>query len=208
MHRGATECKGGGEAGHRIVKWRFVMIAPHSPEILKHRESLLGHIRSIVREPAEAEDVLQETLVRAHRTFEQLRDDSALPTWLFRIATHLSLDHLRHRSRRPQVQECELDEIRDEDGAPSLEGLMEQREMSACVQRYLLELPVDYRTVILLHDLEGLTAAEVAAVLEISLANAKVRLHRARERLKEALVAGCKFSCDCRGVFVCEPKTD
>jgi RNA polymerase sigma-70 factor (ECF subfamily) len=185
-----------------------VMTAPLSPEILKYSESLLSHIRSIVREPAEADDALQETLVRAHQTVEQLRDESALGTWLFRIATHIALDHLRQRSRRPKVDEHELEEIQeDDDSAPTLQNLVEQREMSACVQRYLLELPPDYRTVILLHDLEGLTAAEIAEVLEISLANAKVRLHRARERLREALLGGCKFSCDCRGVIVCEPKT-
>jgi len=184
-----------------------LMPAPHSPEILKYREALLGHVRSIVRESTEAEDVLQETLLRAHQTIEQLRDESALATWLFRIATHIGLDQLRQRSRRPKVEECELEELQEgDDTAPTLQNLIEQREMSACVQRYLLELPTDYRTVILLHDLEGLTAAEIAAVLEISLANAKVRLHRARERLSEALLGGCKFSCDCRGVMVCEPK--
>ncbi len=186
-----------------------VMAAPPSPEILKYRESLLGHVRSIVRDAAEAEDVLQETLLRAHQTVEQLRDESALATWLFRIATHIGLDHLRQRSRRPQLEQCEVERIQEgDDASPTLQNLVEQREMSACVQRYLLELPTDYRTVILLHDLEGLTAADIAALLEISLANAKVRLHRARERLREALLGGCKFSCDCRGVIVCEPKTD
>lgn len=184
-----------------------LMTAPHSPEILRHRDALLGHIRSIVREAAEAEDVLQETLVRAHQTIEQLREESALASWLFRIATHISLDHVRQRSRKPKGEEFEVDEVQqDEDIAPSLQGLMEQREMSACVQRFLLDLPADYRTAILLHDLEGLTAIEIAAALEISVANAKVRLHRARERLKEALLGGCTFSCDCRGVVVCEPK--
>ncbi len=185
------------------------MTTPPSPEILKHRDSLLAHIRSIVRESAEAEDVLQETLVRAHQTIEQLRDGAALATWLFRIATHISLDHLRQRSRKPKIEEFEVDEVQqDEESAPSLQNLVERREMSACVQRYLLELPADYRTAILLHDLEGLTAVEISAALEISVANAKVRLHRARERLKEALLGGCTFSCDCRGVVVCEPKSD
>jgi len=61
--------------------------------------------------------------------------------------------------------------------------------------------------VILLHDLEGLTAVEIAETLGLTLAAAKMRLHRARATLKAALQGGCTVSCDCRGVFVCEPKS-
>ena len=78
--------------------------------------------------------------------------------------------------------------------------------MSSCVQDYLEELPDDYRAVILLHDLEGLTNPEIAEMLGCSLATAKIRLHRARKKLKEALDNACEFSRDDRGVFVCERK--
>lgn len=189
------------------------MSAPHSLEtdVLGYREALSGHIRSILRNSADAEDALQETLVRAHQTLEQLRDRAALATWLFRIATHVSLDRLRQRSRRPEAVDSSIldDEIQgDEDTTtPSLQHLIEQREMTTCVQRFLLELPDDYRTVLLLYEFEEMTATEIASVLDISLPNTKVRLHRARERLKNALLKGCTFSCDCRGVVVCEPKT-
>jgi RNA polymerase sigma-70 factor (ECF subfamily) len=174
------------------------------------REPLLGHIRSIVKSSIDAEDVFQEVLVRAHQSIEQLRAETALATWLFRIATHASVDHLRRRGRRPLVvDEMEPDELTAlDEPPPSLQVLVEQREMGACIQRYILNLPSDYRTVILLHDLEGFTAAEIAATLDITLANVKVRLHRARASLKAALEVGCAFSCDCRGVLVCEPKTD
>jgi RNA polymerase sigma-70 factor (ECF subfamily) len=185
------------------------MTAPHSAEILGYRECLLGHIRCIVRDPAEAEDVLQETFLKAHGTIEQLRDEGALLAWLFRIATHISLDHLRQRSRRPKIDADSLEELPDSDDVtPSLQSIIEQREMSACVQRYLLELPADHRAVMLMHDFEGMTALEIAEALELSLPNAKMRLHRARERLRQALLGGCTFSCDCRGVVVCEPKRD
>jgi len=204
-----TKAQQSGRAGHSVVASQGDMTAPHSPEILQYRESLFGHIRAIVREAGEAEDVLQETFVRAHLSLDQLREDSALATWLFRIATHISLDHVRQRSRRPRCEDSEIEDIQqDEDATPSLQGIVEQRQMSSCVQRYLLELPADYRTVILLHDLEGMTAAEIADALEVSLPNAKVRLHRARARLKEVLGEGCTFSCNCRGVVVCEPKTE
>jgi RNA polymerase sigma-70 factor (ECF subfamily) len=174
----------------------------------RYRQALLDHVRSIVRNPAEAEDVLQEVLVKAHQSREQLRADGALTTWLFRIATHLAIDHLRKHGRRSaaidDVDPCEL--APDDDSAPGLQRLVEQQEMSACVQRFLLDLPSVYRTVLLLHDLDGMTAVEIASSLGTTVGNAKIRLHRARAALRAALQAGCTFSCDERGVLVCEPK--
>ena len=173
-----------------------------------YRQALLDHIRGIVRDPAEAEDILQEVLVKAHRSIGQLRAEAALTAWLFRIATHLAIDHLRRRGRRAEVLE-ETDPgagTSEDDGGPGLQRLVEQQEMSTCVQRFLLDLPSVYRTVLLMHDLDGMTAAEIAAGLGITVENAKVRLHRARAALRTALQAGCTFSCDERGVLVCEPK--
>jgi RNA polymerase sigma-70 factor (ECF subfamily) len=83
---------------------------------------------------------------------------------------------------------------------------MEQDEMTACVQRYLMDLPDTYRAVMLLHDIEGLTNPEFAKILGISLATTKIRLHRAREKLRRALQEACFFSIDECGVVVCEPK--
>jgi RNA polymerase sigma-70 factor (ECF subfamily) len=174
----------------------------------RYRQALLDHIRSIVRNPTEAEDVLQEVLVKAHQNIGQLRAEGALTTWLFRIATHLGIDHLRKHGRQPEVVEDvdPKDLPSEDDGTPGLQRMVEQQEMSACVQRFLLNLPSVYRTVLLLHDLDGLTAGEIASRLGISLENAKVRLHRARAALRTTLQAGCSFSSDERGVMVCEPK--
>jgi RNA polymerase sigma-70 factor, ECF subfamily len=179
-----------------------------SIDLGRYRQALLDHIRSIVRNPTEAEDVLQEVLVKAHQSIGQLRAEGALTTWIFRIATHLGIDHLRKHSRQPEVVEAvDPKELPSEDdGTPGLQRMVEQQEMSACVQRFLLNLPSVYRTVLLLHDLDGLTAGEIASRLGITLENAKVRLHRARAALRTALQAGCSFSCDERGVMVCEPK--
>ncbi len=174
----------------------------------RYRQTLLDHVRSIVRDPAEAEDVLQEVLVKAHMGVEQLRAEAALAAWLFRIATHVAIDHLRKRSRQPDVAD-DVDTTKiasEDDGVPGLQRLVEQQEMSACVQRFLLDLPSVYRTVLLLHDLDGLTAGEIARSLCITVENAKIRLHRARAALRASLEAGCSFYCDDRGVLVCEPK--
>jgi RNA polymerase sigma-70 factor, ECF subfamily len=210
LHAGVERAKAQppGDSAYDIVQSYFAVEAPKPLDFSQYREPLLGHIRRIVKSPTEAEDVLQEVFIRAQKSIEDLQAEAALLTWLFRIATHVSVDHLRKRGRQPLVADAiEPDEIAASDEpSPSLHALAEQREMSACVQRYILDLPSDYRTVILLHDLEGLTATEIAATLELTLANVKVRLHRARTRLKAALELGCALSCDCRGVLVCEPK--
>ena len=80
--------------------------------------------------------------------------------------------------------------------------------MSACVQRSIRHLSPDYRAVLVLRDLQGLKNREIAEVLDCSLSTAKIRLHRARNELREALNAGCDFAHDERNVLVCEPKAE
>src|SRR6266545_4805340 len=82
---------------------------------------------------------------------------------------------------------------------------LDRSEMSQCVQSYLETLPDDYRVAVLLHDVYGLSNPEIAQLLGCSVATAKIRLHRARRRLREVLDAACAFDIDERGVLVCEP---
>jgi len=162
---------------------------------------------SLMHDPAEADDVAQETFLRAHRRLDSLRDPTALTTWLYRIATHICLDRIRqHAHPTPIESQADLDDIDEADpDAPSLQQVVERNEMSVCVQRYLEGLPDSYRAVILLHDLHGLTGPEIAKTLGVSLATVKIRLHRARRKLQAQLEAGCAFSHDERDVLVCEP---
>ncbi len=184
-------------------------IVTEEPQSLEaHRGRLLRYIRSIVRDAADAEDVLQEVLLRAAQRRDTLRAREAATTWLFRIATHACLDHLRQRARRPRPDpEIDLDEVEVESSEPpSLQAALEREEMSACVQRFLERLPDNYRSVLILSDLEELTGNEIAEALGVPLTSVKMRLHRARRLLQADLETGCAFSCDARGVLVCEPK--
>jgi RNA polymerase sigma-70 factor (ECF subfamily) len=169
------------------------------PEIAGHRRALYRYIRSLVRDAAEAEDLTQETLLRAYEKLSTLDDEADR----FRQAS------FRNRPRSlDEGTEAGLesgDRIAPVDTAPRLDKLMEQREMSACVQDYIEALPESHRAVILLHDVQGLTNPEIAEMLGVSLATVKIRLHRARKRLRAALDEGCSFSQDERGVKVCEP---
>lgn len=176
----------------------------------QYRERILRYILRLVQDPSEADDLLQETFLRAHQKFSTLEEKASLSSWLYRIATNLCYDRFRHVSSRAYALPLEEGgesaptlEIVD-DGTPRLDKAFEQEEMSGCVQEYVDDLPDDYRAVILLHDLEGLTNPEIAEMLGCSLATAKIRLHRARKKLRAALDKACCFSRDERGVTVCE----
>lgn len=176
----------------------------------QYRAPIRRYVMGLVRSPEEAEDITQETFLRAYRKLSSLEDPARLSPWLYRIATNLSYDRLRRTARRPRPRtlgdgEEAVGELADP-SAPRLDQLIDQREMSACVREYLEDLPDSYRAVILLHDLEGLSNPEIAEMLGISLTTAKIRLHRAREKLRAALGRGCSFSRDERGVLVCEPR--
>lgn len=176
--------------------------------IYQYQDRIYRYVVTLVRDPAEAEDLTQETLLRAYLNYASLRDTASLTSWLYRIATHVCFDRLRQRARRAPLQaEVDLDTLDvPEAEAPSLLQLVEQREMSACVQRYLDGLSDAYRAVILLHDLHSMTGPEIATALGVSLPTVKIRLHRARRKLRGALEAGCEFSYDERGVLTCESK--
>jgi len=179
-----------------------------SDETEQYRARVTRYIRYLVRDAGEAEDLAQETLLRAHNERKTLRDPAALESWLYQIATHMSIDRLRQRARTVARQvETPVEELPIADRArPSALTIIQQAEMGECVQRYVAELPDTYKAVLLLHDADGLTADEIARVLQLPLTTVKMRLHRARRRLEEALKKACVFGHDDRGVFICEPK--
>jgi RNA polymerase sigma-70 factor, ECF subfamily len=169
---------------------------------------IFRYILSIIRDTDEAEDLTQETFLRAVRSRASLQEDGAQTAWLYRIATHVCYDRLRQYARRtPMESEIDLEQVDvPELDTPSLQQTIERDEMSTCVQRYLTRLPDSYRAVILLHDMHGLTCPEIAQLLGESIPNVKIRLHRARVKLRAALENGCEFSHDERGVLACESK--
>lgn len=178
-----------------------------------YKDQIQRYLFTLVQDPVQAEDLLQETFLRAHRHWESLKDPAALKAWLYRIATRVCYDHFR-RLAIPVVAPLlapEFDWLLENPSGnqvePGVESLVEQIEMSRCVQKLIHQLPDTYRLVILLHDVHGLTNSETAQVLGCSLDSAKIHLHRARLKLKEALLHACEFTHDERGVFVCQPKT-
>ncbi len=179
----------------------------------EHRDAIRRFLLSMTGDPAEAEDLTQETLLRAHTKLTTLDDESKLVPWLYRIATNIARDRFRQPSWRHRPEPLDSEEgaasaLPILDSAPRLDKVMEQREMSDCVRQYVENLADSYRTVILLHDVQGLTNPEIANLLGVSVDAVKIRLHRARAKLRAALAGGCSFSRDDRGVSVCEPRSE
>lgn len=201
--------------GEKKVEQTSAMIQENGLEVENAAVNFKGdyqriyrYIMSMIRDTAEAEDLTQETFLRALRGRDSLREEGAHTAWLYRIATHVCLDRLRQYARRaPKESDTDLEQVDiAEPDSPSLQQVIEQGEMSACVQRFLNHLPDGYRAVIMLHDMHELTASEISQLLGESLPTVKIRLHRARFKLRIALQAGCEFSYDERNVLSCDSK--
>lgn len=184
-----------------------VPTATPADEAEQYRPAITRYIRHLIRDSAEAEDLAQETFLRAHQQRETLRDPCALASWLYQIATHVSIDRMRQRARSAtRTLEKPVEDLPIVDPKRSPFTIVQQSEMSGCVQLYVAKLSDPYRAVLLLHDADGLTAEEIANLLQLPLTTIKMRLHRARRRLQATLDEACAFGRDERGVYICEPK--
>ena len=136
--------------------------------------------------PADAEDMLQEIFLAAHRKLDSFRGESALGTWLFRLATNLCLDYLRSRAARAGQLTGALDDV------PALADsgsrkLAERTVAKMDLERAMARLPEGCRTAFVLHDVEGLEHREVADMLGIAEGTSKSQVHKARLRLRAML---------------------
>lgn len=156
-----------------------------------------------IGDPTSAEDLLQETLLRIARGLPGYTARASLKTWVFAIASNVVNDYLRDPARRQRI--VDIDEAAEVvDVSIAVDDRLEFDEMNRCVRDVIDSLPPDYRTALILHDLEGMDGAQTAAVLGVSVGAARVRLHRARARLKAALEKSCGFYRDSEQVLRCE----
>ena len=181
---------------------------PHRAPLIDHHYTRLKRfVQVTVRDAWVAEEIVQETFLRAHRKRHTLRDEGRIAAWLYQIAYRLCVDHFRARARQPEDKSADPAASKPPP-APSLEHMLEQHQMSVCVQRQILKLAAPYRSVIWLFHVLDFSLQETATILAISEANVKTRLHRARRKLKAVLETHCAFERDTRNVFICEPKMD
>jgi RNA polymerase sigma-70 factor (ECF subfamily) len=151
-----------------------------------HAGRLYGVALRMVGNPTDAEDMLQEIFLAAHRKLETFRGESALGTWLYRLAVNLCLDYLRSRTGRAiQV----TDPLDDEHGLSDVgsRGLAERTVTKMDLERALAQLPEGCRMAFVLHDVEGLEHREVAEIMGIAEGTSKSQVHKARLRLRTLL---------------------
>jgi len=162
----------------------------------------------------EAEDLAQEVFLKINKSIDGFRGESSIATWVYRIATNAAMDRVRspaYRARQsgaPVEVSHEADEVvvAADDRVSSAEQDAIRSEMSGCVQDLMAQLPENYRTVLVLSETEGMKNSEIAEVLGVSLETVKIRLHRARGRLKEILEANCSFYHDPCNTLLCDIK--
>ncbi len=168
-------------------------------------EPLRRYLLRCTGDGSAASDLAQETLLRMARGFPSFDGRASVKTWAFTIASRVLADYFRKPEHRLRI--VEIDEALE---LPSSDyGTDEQMvidEMSLCVRQVIDSLPRDYRTALVLRDLEGLSTEETAQASGLSLGATKVRIHRARKRLRRALQAQCNFYRDGESIFRCEPK--
>jgi RNA polymerase sigma-70 factor (ECF subfamily) len=175
----------------------------------RYNQRLFRAARAITRDDAEAEDVLQETYVRAFSALGQFEGRARWATWITRIAVNEALARVRRRGRFVErdvadvMEDGSMDEASISDAAPQPPPgpakEAEVRELAAFVERAVDQLPDSYRTVFVLREVEELSTAETAACLDVSEELVKVRLHRARTELRRMLDE--RFGAATREVF-------
>ena len=153
-----------------------------------HAGRLYSVALRMVGNTADAEDLLQEIFLSAHRKLESFRGESSLGTWLYRLAVNLCLDYLRSRTGRAS----HLTDPLDDDTAlpePAGRGLADRTISRMDLERALTQLPPGCRTAFVLHDVEGLEHREIGEVMGIAEGTSKSQVHKARLRLRSLLSA-------------------
>lgn len=159
----------------------------------------------------EALDLTQAVFLKVHQGLASFRGDASLSTWIYRIATNTASDQrLAAGSKQREAEELcadpdELDALADLASEPVDRDYI-RREMSSCVRGVVEALPATYREVLLLSEFEEFSNLEIAAILGLSLDTVKIRLHRGRLRLRQALECKCSLYHDERNELMCDRK--
>jgi RNA polymerase sigma-70 factor (ECF subfamily) len=152
----------------------------------RHNVRLYRAVRGIIRDETEVEDVMQQAYLRAFAALGEFEGFSSFSTWLIRIGLNEALGRLRKRRHLVPVEAGDGTEASMQD-EPSPEERAASREALGLLERAIDGLPAIHRTIILLREVEGLSTEDAAHALDVSEAVVKVRLHRARTALRDAL---------------------
>lgn len=178
------------------------MASPTSPpkhgaferEALPHADVLYNFALRMTNNPADAEDLVQETFLKAFRFWSSYEPGTNIRAWLFRIMKNSYINRYRRESRQPEfvdyddVKEFHIPEAERQAGRSDLQQAAFRNLLDDDVAGAIRELPDDFRTVLILCDIEGLTYEEIAEFVDVPLGTVRSRLHRARKALRSRLL--------------------
>lgn len=173
--------------------------------VLRYKQKIFQYILRMVGDADEAEDLTQEVFVKTYLSISNFRSQSSLNTWLYRIAGNLCIDAHRKRSRKDAALGATVVSLDDnrpdsagasDDSTPGKEApdsryepyeVLQRRELDSQIQLALSRLPEKMRSVVVLHDLEGLPYEDIAAIVDCPIGTVKSRLFNARVQLRDSL---------------------
>lgn len=162
--------------------------------VSKYQRRLMRLVSRLVHDPAEAEDVVQETFIKAYRALRHFRGDSAFYTWLYRIGINTAKNYLVTQGRRaPTSTETDAEQAEAFDDGDQLrdintpESMLASKQIADTVNAAMDTLPLELRTAIVLREIEGLSYEEISAIMTCPIGTVRSRIFRAREVIAEKL---------------------
>jgi RNA polymerase sigma-70 factor (ECF subfamily) len=161
--------------------------------VIKYQNRIVQLVNRYVKDPFEAQDVAQESFLKAYRALDNFRGDSAFYTWLYRIAINTAKNYLLIRARKGHDRQIEIQDAEDTEHAPQLRGndtpeteLLNQ-EIIETLQRAIDNLPEEMRLAIMFREFDGLSYEEIAEVMDCPIGTVRSRIFRAREAIDTEL---------------------
>ena len=157
--------------------------------VIKYQHKIIQLVNRYVKDPSEAQDVAQETFIKAYRALGDFRGDSAFYTWLYRIAINTAKNYLVSRARRSSNYQVDIQDAEAIENAPQLQGmdtperLLLNQEIIDTIKTAIDQLPEEMRTAIMLREFEGMSYEEIAVAMDCPVGTVRSRLFRAREAI-------------------------
>ena len=160
----------------------------YNEHFMPHADALYGFALKLVFDADEAKDLLQETFLKAYRFFDYYEQGTNAKAWLFRILKNTFINDYRKKSKQPhKVDYSEIEDYYKDNGAVDLKNEATRDAVGDDVTIAINDLPSEFRTAIILCDLEDFTYEEMSKILDIPIGTVRSRLHRARNMLKNKL---------------------
>lgn len=177
----------------------------YSPKIVLYLSRLVGKDN--------AEDLMQEVFIKVFNSLDSFKGNSKLSTWIYKIATNTAIDKLKSFNYKNEKHITSLDYVeplkaktKNTNPESDIEYNFLKQEMNQCIADYINKLPENYRAIFILKEYDDLPIEEISSILEISVDNVKIRLHRSRKKLHELLLANCSFYYDEYSKLCCDKK--